>query len=68
MLLDMMHLLINDVILSVKIGNNTDPKIHKNIGTGQDYCLSALMFILYLSNTVKPLPSQIEAIRLHLTG
>ena len=60
--LHMMHILINDVIINVKISNHTGSNIHTKIGICQGDCLSALLFILYLSNAIKPIPSQIEAI------
>ena len=60
--LHMMHILINDVIINVKISNHTGSNIHTKIGIYQGDCLSALLFILYLSNAIKPIPSQIEAI------
>ena len=47
--LHMMHVLINDVILNVKIGSNTGPDIHTNIGICQGDCVSILLFILYLA-------------------
>ena len=53
--LPMMHVLINNVILNVKIGNKTGPGIHTNIEICQGDCLSDLLFILYLAFAVKPL-------------
>ena len=47
--LHMMHVLINDVILNVKIGSNTGPDIHTNIEICQGDCVSVLLFILYLA-------------------
>lgn len=61
----MMHVLINDVILNVKIGSKTGPDIHTNIGICQGDFLLALLFILYLAFAVKPLPSVIAAIDYH---
>ena len=57
--LHMMHVLINDVILNVKIGNMTDWDIHTNIR------ILTLLFILYLAFAVKPLPPVISAIDYH---
>ena len=53
--LHMMYLLINDVILNVRIGNETGRDILTSIGICQGDCLSALLFILYLANASKPL-------------
>ena len=61
----MMHVLINDVILNVKIGSKTGRDIHTNIGICQGDFLLALLFILYLAFAVKPLPSVIAAIDYH---
>ena len=61
----MIHVLINDVILNVKIGNKTGPDIHINIGICQGDCLSAPLFILYLAFVVKPLPPVISALDHH---
>ena len=61
----MVHVLINDVILNVKIGNKTGPDIHTNIGICQGDFLLAVVFILYLAFAVKPLPSVISAIDYH---
>ena len=60
--LHMMHLLINDVILTVKIGDKTGTNILTQIGICQGDCLSALLFIFYLAHALKPLPNQIEPI------
>ena len=54
--LHMMHILINDVILNVRIGNKVGKDILTKIGICQGDCLSALLFILYLAKAVKPLP------------
>ena len=57
--LHMVHVLINDVVLNVKIGNMTGWDIHTNIR------ILALLFILYLAFAVKPLPPGISAIDYH---
>ena len=54
--LHMMYLLITDVILNVKIGDKVGADILTAIGIYQDDCLSALLFILYLSHAIKPIP------------
>ena len=54
--LHMMYLLINDVILNVKIGDKVGADILTAIGTCQGDCLSALLFIIYLSYAIKPIP------------
>ena len=53
--LPMMHALINNVILNVKIGNKTGPGIHRNIEICQGDCLLDLLFILHIAFPVKPL-------------
>ena len=63
--LHMMRVLINKVILNVKTGNRTGPEIHLNIGICQGDCLSALLYILYLAFTVKPVTPVISAIDYH---
>ena len=63
--LHMTHVLINDVILNVKIGDKTGPDIHTNIGICQGDCLSPLLFILYLGFAVKSLPPVNSAIDYH---
>ena len=57
--LHLMHVLINDEILNVKIVNKTGPDIHIEICQDD---LSAVMSILYLAFSVKPLPPFISAI------
>ena len=54
--LPMMCLLINDVILNVKIGDKVGTDILIGIGICQGDCLSALLFILYLTYAIKPIP------------
>ena len=63
--LHMMHVLISDVILNLKIGNKTGPDTHTNIRICQGDCLLALLFILYLTFAVKPLPPVIVVIDHH---
>ena len=57
----MMHVLINDVILNVKIGNRAGPHIYTNIGICQGDCPLALLIMLYLAFAVKLLPPVISA-------
>ena len=52
--LRMMHLLITDVKLMVRVGKTGDP-IKTNIGVAQGDCLSALLFIFYLSHIIEPI-------------
>ena len=54
--LPMMCLLISDVILNVKIGDKVGTDILIGIGICQGDCLSALLFILYLTYAIKPIP------------
>ena len=54
----MMHVLINDVILNVRIGSKIGRDILTAIGICQGDCLSALLFILYLAYAIKPIPQQ----------
>ena len=56
----MMHILINDVVLNVRIGDKFGPDIHTSIGICQGDCLSALLFILFLAHAVKPIPNAIK--------
>ena len=58
--LHMMHLLVNDVILNVRIGSKRGEDILTAIGICQGDCLSALLFILYLAYAIKPLPTHIQ--------
>ena len=58
--LHMMYILINDVILNVKIKSKIGKDILTGIGILQGDCLSALLFILYLTDALKPLPHHIE--------
>ena len=55
----MMYLLIKDVNLTVKIGKEFGEWIKTNIGVAQGDCLSALLFIFYLGNIIKPFPEDI---------
>ena len=52
--LHIMHLLINDVIFNVKIGETIGENILTAAGICQGDCLSALLFILYLGHAIKP--------------
>ena len=52
----MMHILINDVILNVRVGSKIGRDILTAIGICQGDCLSALLFILYLAYAIKPIP------------
>ena len=52
--LHMMKILVEDVILRVKIGKTTGEAIKTNIGIPQGDCLSPILFILYLSEALKP--------------
>lgn len=63
--LHMMHVLINDAILNLKIRNKTGPGIHTNIRTCQGDRLLVLLFILYLFFAVKPLPPVISTLGYH---
>ena len=59
--LHMMHLLVNDVILNVRIGSKIREDILIAIGICQGDCLSALHFILHLAYAIKPLPTHIQS-------
>ena len=52
-----MYLLINDVILNVRIGKTVGEDIQTKLGITQGDCLSALLFIFYLSKSIHELPS-----------
>ena len=60
--LHMMHTLINDVNLNVRLGNNVGKNITTSVGICQGDCLPALLFILYLASSIKPLPPQIQQV------
>ena len=51
----MMHLLITDVKLMVRIGKMLGVPIDTNIGVAQGDCLSALLFIFYLAHVIGPI-------------
>ena len=51
----MIHLLIADVNLMVRIGKEIGEGIKTNIGVIQGDCLSALLFIFYLAHIIKPI-------------
>ena len=51
----MMHLLITDVKLMVRIGKTLGVAIDTNIGVPQGDCLSALLFIFYLAHIIGPI-------------
>ena len=51
----MMHLLITDVKLMVRIGKTLGVPIDTNIGVAQGDCLSALLFIFYLAHIIGPI-------------
>ena len=55
-----LHLLINDVVINVQVGNETGDNIKTNVGSCQGDCLSAIFFIFYLAKSIKPLPTSIE--------
>ena len=57
--LHLMHILINDITLNVRIGKAVGEDIHTNVGICQGDCLSALLFILYLAKAMTPLPKHI---------
>ena len=52
----MMHILINDVKLNVRIGNKTGKDIITKIRICQGDCLSSLLFFLYLAFALKARP------------
>ena len=54
----MMFLLVNDAILNVKLGSNTGADTKTAIGICQGGCLSALLFILYLTYAIMPIPDE----------
>ena len=58
----MMHILINDVILNVRLGDKTGSNINTFIGICQGDCLSALLFIIYLASAIKPLPPHFQKV------
>ena len=56
--MQMMHLLITDVKLMVRIGKTLGVPIDTNIGVAQGDCLSALLFIFYLAHVIGPISSE----------
>ena len=60
--LHMMHVLINDVILNVRLGDKTGSNINTSTGICQGDCLSALLFIIYLASAIKPLPPHVQQV------
>ena len=54
----MMHLLITDVKLMVRIGKTLGVPIDTNIGVAQGDCLPALLFIFYLAHIIGPISSE----------
>ena len=54
----MMHLLIADVELFVRMGNEMGDNIRTNIGVAQGDCLSAFLFIFYLAHILGALPTR----------
>ena len=52
--LHMMTILVEDVTLRVKIGKTIGEAIKTNIGIPQGDCLSPILFILYLTEALKP--------------
>ena len=56
----LMHLLINDIIFKVKLGEQIGTDIHTNVGTCQGDCLSAIFFILYLAKAMEKIPETPE--------
>ena len=61
--LHMMHILINDVNLNVRLlGNNVGENITTSVAICQGDCLSALLFIVYLASSIKLLPPQIQQV------
>ena len=56
--LHMIYILIHDIKLNVKIGQNKGETINTNVGITQGDCLSALLFIFYLGNVLKPIEEQ----------
>ena len=49
----MMKILIEDVRLTVRIGNTMGNKIITNIGVPQGDCLSPILFIIYLAEALR---------------
>ena len=51
--LHMIKLMIDDVKLAVKNGNEMGNPFNTNIGTPQEDCISSILFTLYLANALK---------------
>ena len=60
--LHMMHILINDVILNVRLGDKTGSSINTSGGICQGDCLSALLFTIYLASAIIPLPPHFQQV------
>ena len=56
----LLHILINDVVLNVKVGDVLGEDIKTNVGTCQGDCLSAILFIIYLAKTMESIPEEPE--------
>ena len=52
--LHILHILINDVFIKVRVGNEMSDEIKTEIGIMQGDCLSAILFIFYLSMALTP--------------
>ena len=50
----MMAVLINDVVLTVKVGKELGEKIKTEVGIAQGDCLSAVLFIFCLAKSLTP--------------